>query len=81
VIVALEKLLNAGPFELRNRLLHRICVCILPFRVCVLGIEVIFTLRRDERRRLLFLIKFFPVVIFKPLVVFEVLRTVKPESV
>lgn len=49
MIVAFEELLDAGPLELCLMLHHLLRVCILPFTIRVLCIEVIFGLRWDER--------------------------------
>jgi hypothetical protein len=81
VIVALEQLLDARPFELSDGFLHRLSVGVLPFGVGVLGVEVVLAFGRDERSWLLLLIEFLPVIVFEPLMVLEVLRSIESQSV
>jgi hypothetical protein len=81
VVVALEQLLDAWSFELSDGFLHRLGVGVLPFGVGVLGVEVVLAFGRDERSRLFLLIEFLPVIVFEPLMVLEVLRSVESQSV
>lgn len=81
MVVAVEQLLDAWPFEFRLVLLHRFGVGVLPLAVGVLCVEVVFSSGWNEGSWDLFIIESVPVEATEPLVVFEDLGTFFAESV
>ena len=81
MVVSSEQLLNAWSFKLCNRLLHLLCIGVLPLRVSVLGIKIVLTLRRNKWRVRTFVKQLVPVIVLEPFMVLKVLGTVQPKSV
>ena len=81
MIVTLKKLLDARPLQLGNVLQHLLRVCIFPFTVRVLGIEVIFGFGRDKGCLQTLRIQSLPIEAYKPRVLFENLRSLLSKSI
>jgi hypothetical protein len=80
MVVTIEQRLNTIPAQQHLVLPHLILTIVLPFAICILGIEVIF-FRRDERRLVLMSEQSVPVVVLKPDMFLDFLRTVEAQTV
>lgn len=80
VVVAIEECLDTVPSEQHRVLPHLILIIVLPVRIRVLRIEVIF-LGWDERRFELLIEEVVPVVPLEPNMVFDLLGTVQTKSI
>lgn len=80
VVVSIEECLDTVPSEQHRVLPHLILIIVLPVRIRILRIEVIF-LGWDERRLDFLTEELVPVVSLEPNMVFDFLGTVETESI
>jgi len=76
MIISSKKFLNTWSLQLCLVLLHLLSICVFPLAVRVFGIKVIFSQGWDKGRRNLFVVKFVPIDITEPRVLFYFLWTV-----